>query len=108
MHIFDKIVLTVNIKAICFFHQKGDKVNKYSLNDNEEELTHYGQSLSEIEKFDNPDISDEDDEDQGRIDGMILCSGKGGGLRYHLEVKAELMKWYKDIRMMITGPFCVM
>lgn len=60
---------------VCFFLQKGDKVNKYSLNDNEEELTHYGQSLSEIEKFDNPDISDEDDEDQGRIDGKFLFTG---------------------------------
>jgi len=50
------------------------------LNDNEEELTHYGQSLSEIEKFDNPDISDdEDDEDKGRIDGKTIKLGVGEG-----------------------------
>jgi nucleolar protein 14 len=50
------------------------------LNDNEEELTHYGQSLSEIEKFDNPDISDdEDDEDKGRIDGKTIKLSVGEG-----------------------------
>ena len=42
---------------------------KYSLND-EEELTHYGQSLSEIEKFEDPVITDdEDDEDDVRRNG---------------------------------------
>ena len=37
----------------------------------DDELTHYGQSLSEIEKFDEPMISDdeEDDEDHGKISG---------------------------------------
>ena len=65
---------------LLFILQKGDKVNKFSLNDNEEELTHYGQSLSEIEKFDNPDISDdEDDEDKGRIDGKTIQLSVGEG-----------------------------
>ena len=65
---------------LLFILQKGDKVNKFSLNDNEEELTHYGQSLSEIEKFDNPDISDdEDDEDKGRIDGKTIKLSVGEG-----------------------------
>ena len=38
--------------------------------DKEDELTHYGQSLSEIEKFDDPVISDDEDEDEGRINGI--------------------------------------
>ncbi|XP_071170324.1 nucleolar protein 14-like isoform X2 [Mytilus edulis] len=67
------------MKRFALERAKGDKVNKYSLNDNEEELTHYGQSLSEIEKFDNPDISDEDDEDQGRIDGKLVSQEHFGG-----------------------------
>jgi nucleolar protein 14 len=41
------------------------------LNDNEEELTHYGQSLSEIEKFDNPDISDDED-DEALIGAVVV------------------------------------
>jgi nucleolar protein 14 len=32
----------------------------------EEELTHYGQSLADIEKFDEPVISDDDDDDDDK------------------------------------------
>ena len=53
--------------------QKGPVKNKFSLND-DEELTHYGQSLADIEKFDEPEISDneEDDDDDKRAAGMYL------------------------------------
>lgn len=40
-----------------------DKANIYNLND-EEELTHFGQSLAQIEKFEDPRSDDEDDEDK--------------------------------------------
>lgn len=56
-----------------------DKANLYSLND-EEELTHYGQSLSEIEKFEDPTFSDEDDdEDKGRIGAKMVAEEHFGG-----------------------------
>jgi len=39
----------------------------------DEDLTHYGQSLSEIEKFENPGDSDSDnDEEQGRLGGIYF------------------------------------
>ena len=56
-----------------------EKTNKFSLNDNDEELTHYGQSLSQIEKFEEPVVSDEeDDEDtnKGRISGKLTHYGQ--------------------------------
>ena len=44
-------------------------MGRFNLNE-EEELTHYGQSLAEIEKFDDPDMSsDEDDDDARRAAG---------------------------------------
>ncbi|KAK3095262.1 hypothetical protein FSP39_012329 [Pinctada imbricata] len=59
-----------------------EKGNKFSLNDAEEELTHYGQSLSQIEKFEEPEISDDDDEedaDKGRISGSLVTKEHFGG-----------------------------
>ena len=35
----------------------------FNLNEDEEELTHYGQSLSSIEKFEDPEESDSEEED---------------------------------------------
>ena len=48
----------------------------------EEELTHYGQSLAEIEKFEDPEMSDDDDDDDDRraagqyIKGMLTLLEK--------------------------------
>jgi len=55
------------------FHQRSTGDKKFSLNE-EEELTHYGQSLAEIEQFDEPVISDNEDEDDDdkRAAGTVL------------------------------------
>ena len=47
-----------------------EKPGMFDLNDDEEELTHYGQSLAEIEKFEQPE-SDSDDDDLGKIEGEM-------------------------------------
>ncbi|GAB1604253.1 nucleolar protein 14-like [Argonauta hians] len=54
-----------------------DKKNIFSLND-EEDLTHYGQSLSEIETFEDPVNSDDEDYD-GRITGKLIAEEHFGG-----------------------------
>lgn len=41
------------------------------MNEDEDDLTHFGQSLSSIEKFEEPVLSDEE-EDGGRIDGQWI------------------------------------
>lgn len=46
-----------------------EKTNKFSLNEDEDDLTHFGQSLSSIEKFEEPLVS-EDEVDGGRIDDL--------------------------------------
>ncbi|OWF55050.1 Nucleolar protein 14 [Mizuhopecten yessoensis] len=57
-----------------------DKSKKFSLNDEDEDLTHYGQSLSEIEKFEDPVVSDdENDEDRGKISGKMVSEEHFGG-----------------------------
>lgn len=58
----------VNDTDFKFISQK-EKTNKFSLNEDEDDLTHFGQSLSSIEKFEEPLVS-EDEEDGGRIDGQ--------------------------------------
>ncbi len=53
----------------------------FNLNEDEEgeELTHYGQSLSQIEKFENPEQSDSDDDDVERgLFGKSERPGDGG------------------------------
>ena len=65
------IMLVELLTKICLIFQRKEKSSKFSLNEGEDELTHYGQSLSEIEKFDDPVVSDDDeDEDEGRINGI--------------------------------------
>lgn len=61
-----------------------DKSNKFSLNDEDEDLTHYGQSLSEIEKFEDPVISDDEDEDEdrGKISGKMVSEEHFGGFLF--------------------------
>ncbi|CAH1782802.1 unnamed protein product [Owenia fusiformis] len=52
--------------------------SRYSLNSGEE-LTHYGQSLSQLEKFEAPRHSDSEDEDEGRITGKMVAEEHFGG-----------------------------
>lgn len=47
-----------------------DKKNMYNLNE-EEELTHYGQSLSEMEKLNDMVDSDDDADEKGMLSGEI-------------------------------------
>ena len=63
-------VTDISILLLFLFQKSHDKSGIFNLNE-DDELTHYGQSLSEIEKFDEPMISDdeEDDEDHGKISG---------------------------------------
>lgn len=56
--------------------RKTKKVNIFNLNE-EEELTHFGQSLSEIEKFDDPRSDDE--EDDGALAGEFMKESHFGG-----------------------------
>lgn len=56
-----------------FFSQRGhDKKDVYNLNE-DEELTHYGQSLAEMEKFDIVN-SDDESEEKGLLSGEINWS----------------------------------
>lgn len=57
---------------LCFIIQRGhDKKDLYNLNE-EEELTHYGQSLAEMEKFNDMANSDDDDfEEKGLLSGEL-------------------------------------
>lgn len=51
-----------------------DKKDVYNLNE-EEELTHYGQSLAEMEKFNDLVNSDDESEEKGLLSGEYrLCS----------------------------------
>ncbi|KAJ8316910.1 hypothetical protein KUTeg_004814 [Tegillarca granosa] len=69
------------MKRFVIERMRKDKHNKFSLSEGESELTHYGQSLSEIEKFDDPVISDdEDDEEEGRINAKLVAQEHFGGL----------------------------
>ncbi|KAG5834588.1 hypothetical protein ANANG_G00263060 [Anguilla anguilla] len=54
------------------------KKDIYNLNE-EEELTHYGQSLSEIEKFNDALDSDSDSEEKGLLSAELTASHFGGG-----------------------------
>ena len=61
---------------ICYFQKNHEKADIFKLNE-EEDLTHYGQSLSEIEKFEDPVGSDiEDDRENWKIDGKWNLSGE--------------------------------
>ncbi|XP_037548430.1 nucleolar protein 14 [Nematolebias whitei] len=57
------------------FHEKKDV---YNLNE-EEELTHYGQSLAEIEKFNDAVNSDDESEEKGLLSAELTASHFGGG-----------------------------
>ncbi|XP_028272935.1 nucleolar protein 14 [Parambassis ranga] len=55
-----------------------DKKDVYNLNE-EEELTHYGQSLAEMEKFNDIAHSDDESEDKGLLSAELTASHFGGG-----------------------------
>ncbi|XP_066277879.1 nucleolar protein 14-like isoform X1 [Branchiostoma lanceolatum] len=54
-----------------------EKAGAFSLNE-EEELTHFGQSLSQIEKFEEPD-SDSEDDATGKLSGEYVKEAHFGG-----------------------------
>ena len=49
-----------------FQQQKRSKSSIFNLDD-EDDLTHYGQSLAEIDDFDEPDLILSDEDDKGTI-----------------------------------------
>ncbi|XP_008294954.1 nucleolar protein 14 [Stegastes partitus] len=55
-----------------------EKKDMYNLNE-EEELTHYGQSLAEIEKFNDAVNSDDESEEKGLLSAELTASHFGGG-----------------------------
>ncbi|KAM6975167.1 LOW QUALITY PROTEIN: nucleolar protein 14 [Tautogolabrus adspersus] len=55
-----------------------DKKDMYNLNE-EEELTHYGQSLAEMEKFNDIGNSDDESEEKGLLSAEMTASHFGGG-----------------------------
>ncbi|KAI0638448.1 nucleolar protein 14 [Trametes polyzona] len=59
--------------------QRASKGTAFNLED-EDELTHYGQSLSKLDDFDNVGLGlDDDDEDDGPMDRRTVESGHFGG-----------------------------
>uniref|UniRef100_A0A3P9LV19 NOP14 nucleolar protein homolog (yeast) n=1 Tax=Oryzias latipes TaxID=8090 RepID=A0A3P9LV19_ORYLA len=55
-----------------------EKKDMYNLNE-EEELTHYGQSLAEMEKFNDMVNSDDESEEKGLLSAELTASHFGGG-----------------------------
>ncbi|XP_023275433.1 nucleolar protein 14 [Seriola lalandi dorsalis] len=55
-----------------------DKKDVYNLNE-EEELTHYGQSLAEMEKYNDLVNSDDESEEKGLLSAELTASHFGGG-----------------------------
>lgn len=62
----------------------------YNLNE-EEELTHYGQSLSEMEKFTDMVNSDDESEEKGRLSGKKDIY-KPGKFKNEFIKRYEIMK----------------
>ncbi|XP_046571254.1 nucleolar protein 14-like [Haliotis rubra] len=100
------------LKRYAMEREKHTGGSKFNLND-DEELTHYGQSLSEIEKFDDPEISDED-EDSGKIGGKAIIGGFGGQSLHRafdrqserektVELTEELDEQWKDVAQLLRG-----
>ncbi|XP_056146831.1 nucleolar protein 14 [Lampris incognitus] len=55
------------------------KKDLFNLNEEEEELTHYGQSLAEIEKFNDAADSDSESDEKGLLSAELTASHFGGG-----------------------------
>lgn len=64
-HLVNVVFLTVFVFIFQRVHEKKDM---YNLNE-EEELTHYGQSLAEMEKFTDAVNSDDESEEKGLLSG---------------------------------------
>ncbi|XP_071089794.1 nucleolar protein 14-like isoform X2 [Haliotis cracherodii] len=91
------------LKRYAIEREKHTGGNKFNLND-DEELTHYGQSLSEIEKFDDPEISDED-EDSGKIGGDMVAREHFGGFMTRKdpsEAEDDQRSWKEKMEAMIA------
>ncbi|MEE6462634.1 hypothetical protein FKM82_001660 [Ascaphus truei] len=76
--------------------RSGEKRNVYNLNE-DEELTHYGQSLADMEKLNDAVESDSDTEERGALSAELTAAhfGGGGGLlrrKAPSELKDELEK----------------
>ncbi|XP_002742430.1 nucleolar protein 14-like [Saccoglossus kowalevskii] len=88
------------MQRFAFEKQKHhEKASVYNLND-DEELTHYGQSLAHIEKFENPlESDDEDDEEMGRLDATYVAEEHFGGFltRKKDDNKDNSMKSRKEL-----------
>lgn len=66
--------MSTSVVTPCFFTQRSyDKKDIFNLNE-DEELTHFGQSLAEMEKFNDFVNSDDESEEKG------LLSGKTKGI----------------------------
>ncbi|KAL5022325.1 hypothetical protein ScPMuIL_001480 [Solemya velum] len=76
--------------------------DKFNLNE-EDELTHYGQSLSEIEKFEEPVASDEED-DMGLIDAKMVSDEHFGGFftKKEMEEKDDKRSWKERMEEVIS------
>lgn len=71
----DKIVARYTAERMKLHSKK----SRYNLGDTEE-LTHWGQSISEVEKFDDPRSDDDDDDDgKGKLDSDFVEDAHFGG-----------------------------
>ncbi|KAJ6668477.1 hypothetical protein lerEdw1_011959 [Lerista edwardsae] len=66
------------MKRFALEQQKNHKKNIYNLNE-DEDLTHYGQSLADIEKLNDIVDSDSDAEESGALSAELTASHFGGG-----------------------------
>ncbi|XP_066488920.1 nucleolar protein 14 [Tiliqua scincoides] len=66
------------MKRFALEQQKNYKKNIYNLNE-DEDLTHYGQSLADIEKLNDIVDSDSDTEESGALSAELTASHFGGG-----------------------------
>ncbi|RNA32622.1 nucleolar 14 [Brachionus plicatilis] len=93
--------------------QKSRKINKFNLNDdefdnpsNKVELTHYGQNLSQIERFERVQLSDDDevdenDPDKGKINAEFVSKNFFGGFNENSEdlegKKKNRKEWIEEM-----------
>ena len=50
---------------MCFLQRKHERGGAFNLEDDEEGLTHYGRSLGDMERFDEIEVSDEEETVEG-------------------------------------------
>ncbi|XP_003801185.1 nucleolar protein 14 [Otolemur garnettii] len=65
-----------------------EKKSIYNLNE-DEELTHYGQSLADIERHNDIVDSDSDAEDRGTLSAELTAAHFGGGSRLHVKTSQQ-------------------